>query len=96
MLRREIVPAGRHFLSEGGQLRTVSPVDVEAVGTPKLLENKLPVLQPESALPGKLSGPYTELSAGFEIVPRGATADSSLTPPLIWTCDHILNIRRFF
>jgi hypothetical protein len=45
-------------------------VDVEAVGGLKLLENKPQVLQPELALPGKLSGPYTELSAAFEIVPE--------------------------
>jgi hypothetical protein len=33
------------------------------------LETSLKWLYRESALPGKLSGPYTELSAAFEIVP---------------------------
>jgi hypothetical protein len=57
------------FLSEGGQVRTVSPVDVKAVGGPKSLENKPSVHHPASSLPGKLSGPYTKLSDALEIVP---------------------------
>jgi hypothetical protein len=59
----------RHFLSGGGQARTVSVVDVEAVLGPKSLENKPLLLHPTLALPGKLSGTYTELSAAVEIVP---------------------------
>jgi hypothetical protein len=35
----------------------------------KQLENKPSLLQPDSALPSKLSGSYTELSAVFEIMP---------------------------
>jgi hypothetical protein len=62
--------AFRHYLSGGGQVRTVSVVDVEAVHWLKQLENKPSLLQPDSALPGKLSGSYTELSAVFEIMPN--------------------------
>jgi hypothetical protein len=64
------------FLSRGGQVRTVSPVDVEAVRGPKLLEIKPPMLQLESALPSKLSGPYTDLSLASEIVPGLAALGS--------------------
>jgi hypothetical protein len=61
------------ILSDGGQVRTVSPVDVKVVGGLKSLEKKPSVLYPASALPGKLSGPYTKLSTAFEKVPNIAS-----------------------
>ena len=37
---------------------------------PNCLKTSPPVRQSEPTLPGKLSGPYTDLSTAFEIVPR--------------------------
>ncbi len=59
-----------HFLSRGGQVRTVSAVDVEAVSGPKTFEIKLLLRPPETTLPGKLSGLYTWHHAVYEKVPE--------------------------
>jgi hypothetical protein len=58
------------YLSEGGQVRTVSAVDVEVGLGPRSLENKPLLLQPDLALPGKRPGPYTGLIAAFEMVSK--------------------------